>query len=35
LTCQRLIFRRYRAPARENVTSSGVYRTGSLRSQSW
>ena len=35
LTCQRLIFRRYREPARENVTSSGVYRTGCRRSQPW
>ena len=34
LTCQRLIFRRYREPARENLTSSGVYRAGS-RSQPW
>jgi hypothetical protein len=35
LTCQRFIFRRYREPARENVTSSRAHRTGSRRSQPW
>ena len=34
LTC-RLIFRRYREPARENMTLSRAHRTGSRRSQPW